>query len=93
MHTIALKDGHMRLGDLLNKLGWAQADLARHAEISTTTVRRVFLQKSISRRNAQKIVDSLSTALRIPLETTDINELHISDFQRPDRQKIPRPPT
>jgi len=83
----------MRLGDLLNKLGWAQADLARNANISTTTVRRVFLQQSISRRNAQKIVESLSTALRIPLETTDINELHISDFQRTARQKIPRPPT
>lgn len=83
----------MRLGDLLNKLGWAQADLARKANVSTTTVRRVFLQQSISRRNAQKIVDTLSEALRIPLECPDINELHISDYQRPQRQKIPRPPT
>jgi hypothetical protein len=83
----------MRLGDLLNKLTWGQADLARHANVSTTTVRRVFLQQPVSRRNAQKIVDCLSEALRIPLESSDINELHISDFQRPERQKIPRPPS
>jgi hypothetical protein len=83
----------MRLGDLLNKLTWGQADLARHASVSTTTVRRVFLQKPVSRRNAQKIIDSLSEALHIPLECTDINELHISDYQRPERQKIERPPS
>jgi ribosome-binding protein aMBF1 (putative translation factor) len=83
----------MRLGDLLDKLGWAQADLARKANVSTTTVRRVFLQQSISRRNAQKIIDTLGEALHIPLETTNINEMHLTSYQRPGRQKIPRPPT
>jgi transcriptional regulator with XRE-family HTH domain len=83
----------MRLGDLLNKLGWGQADLSRNAGVSTTTIRRVFLQQSVSRRNAQKMVNTLGDALHIPLEISDINELHISDYQRPERQKIPRPPT
>ncbi len=83
----------MRLGDLLNKFGWSQADLARHAGISTTTVRRVLMQESISRRNAQKIVDTFSAKLHIELSIPDINELHISDYQRPERQKKPRPPS
>jgi transcriptional regulator with XRE-family HTH domain len=81
----------MRLGDLLNKLAWSQADLARNAGISSTTVRRVLLGQPISRRNAQAICDALGVALRLPLETTDINEMHISDYQRKERQKIPRP--
>lgn len=83
----------MRLGDLLNKFGWSQADLARHAQVSTTTIRRVFLQESISRRNAQKIVEACSEKLHIELSIPDINELHISDYQRPNRQKKPRPPS
>ena len=83
----------MRLGDLLNKFGWSQADLARNAQVSTTTIRRVFLQENISRRNAQKIVDACSAKLHIELSIPDINELHITDYQRPNRQKKPRPPS
>lgn len=83
----------MRLGDLINKLSWSQADLARNAGVSTTTVRRVLLGQSISRRNAQAICKALGDALELRLESTDINEMHITDYERPQRQKLPRPTT
>jgi len=81
----------VRLGDLLNKLGWSQAELARQAGVSAATVRHVLLGDSVRRGSSKKICDALGTALKLPLEPSDINEMKISDFQRKERQKYPRP--
>jgi DNA-binding Xre family transcriptional regulator len=75
----------MRLGDYLDKLAWSQADLARHAGISASTVARVIRDEkgtTISRRNAQAICRALSEALGYPVGITDISEIHLSDYRR-----------
>ena len=78
----------MRILDYPDTLAWSQADLAREADISTSTVRRVMKEETISRRNAQAICTALSRGLKRPIALSDVNELHISKTVRGPRKKL-----
>jgi len=73
----------MRLGDYLDTLAWSQTDLAREADISISTVRRVLNESTISRKNAQAICMALTRGLNRHINPSDINELHYRALRRP----------
>jgi transcriptional regulator with XRE-family HTH domain len=77
----------MRLIDYLNTLEWSQADLAKHAGVSPTTVSRVLNEGTISRRSARAICIALSNAMDKRITNLDINELKMSDVRRPRKKK------
>jgi len=77
----------MRLSDYLNTLSWSQTDLAKEAGISVSTVRRAMKEQRISRPNARAICDALTRGLKRPIAPSDVNELHITDLNRPSRKK------
>jgi hypothetical protein len=77
----------MRLADYLDTLSWSQSDLAKQADISTSTVRRAMKAETISRRNANAICVAISRGLKRPIALADVNELHISGLTK--KQLLP----
>lgn len=77
----------MRIIDYLNALNWTQQRLAQEAHVSISTVQRVVQAKTISRQNADKICEALSNGLHIPVLPRDINEIHTTRAERPERRK------
>jgi transcriptional regulator with XRE-family HTH domain len=71
-----------RLSDYLDMLAWSQADLAREARISKSTVTRVLNGKTISRRNAKAIIDAINHATNGKLQVADIRGLRITPIHR-----------
>jgi DNA-binding Xre family transcriptional regulator len=76
----------MRLADYLDTLSWSQSDLAKQADISTSTVRRAMKAQTISRRNANAICVALSQGLKRRIALADVNELHISGLTKKQLQ-------
>jgi transcriptional regulator with XRE-family HTH domain len=77
----------MRIIDYLDALNWSQTRLSQEAKVSVSTVQRVVQAKPISRLNAEKICEALSRGLQIPVEPHDINEIHVTRAERPERRK------
>ena len=71
-----------RLSDYLDMLAWSQADLAREAGISKSTVTRVLNGETISRRNAKAIIDAINHATNGKLQVADIRGLRITPIHR-----------
>lgn len=71
-----------RLSDYLDMLAWSQADLAREAGISKSTVTRVLNGDTISRRNAKAILDAINNATKSKLQVSDIRGLRITPIHR-----------
>jgi hypothetical protein len=76
----------MRIADYLDTLAWSQADLAREADISTSTVRRLLKSQAISRRSAQAVTAALARGLKRPITPADVTELHVTDLHRSKKQ-------
>lgn len=72
----------MRLADYLDTLAWSQTDLAKEAEISTSTVRRIMHSQAISRKSAQAVCSALAKGLKRPIVPADVTELHTTSLTR-----------
>lgn len=80
----------MRLIDYLNTLNWTQTRLAEEARISVSTVGRVIQEKTVSRKNADDICAALSRGMGRTIHLTDVNEIHVTRAERPERRKVKR---
>jgi DNA-binding Xre family transcriptional regulator len=83
-------EDEMRLADYLDSLSWSQTDLAREADISSSTIARALKSETISRRNANAICLALSRGLKRPIVLSDVSELHITGLKRPRKAKAPQ---
>ena len=72
----------MRLAEYLDKLSWSQADLAREAGISVSSVARALKGDPISRRNANAIVKALGTGTHHAVTLAEVKGLHITELKR-----------
>lgn len=84
----------MRLGKWLDKYAWSQAELARRAGISVSSVSRALDGKPISRRNAEAIVGALSAHEKAlgnkkPVMLADVTGLHITEYRHKRTRKKP----
>jgi hypothetical protein len=81
----------MRLVDYLDTLNWTQTDLAKEANVSTSTVKRALKSDTISRKKANAICATLSKALDRHITFSDVNELqnHRPPVERGPRKKPP----
>lgn len=77
----------MRIIDYLDNLNWTQTRLSQEAHVSTSTVQRLVQAKPISRQNANKICAALTQALGYPVALHDVNEIHVTRAERPERRK------
>lgn len=77
----------MRLVDYLDSLNWTQTDLAREADISTSTVKRALKAETVSRKNATAICIALTRGMKRPVEMKDVNELHTPKVERGPRKR------
>jgi transcriptional regulator with XRE-family HTH domain len=77
----------MRIIDYLDALNWTQTRLSIEAKVSISTVQRLVQGKTINRLNADKICDTLTHALGYQVTLHDINELHRTRAERPERRK------
>lgn len=77
----------MRIIDYLDNLNWTQTRLSIEAKVSASTVQRLVQGKSISRQNADKICDALTLAMGHKVSLHDVNEIHVTRAERPERRK------
>lgn len=80
----------MRIIDYLDTLNWTQTRLAAEAHVSTSTIQRLVQAKPITRVNADKICATLTLAMGYTVTLHDINELHRTRAERPERRKAYR---
>lgn len=77
----------MRIIDYLDALNWTQTRLSIEAKVSVSTVQRLVQGKTINRLNADKICDTLTEALGYKVSLHDVNEMHRTRAERPERRK------
>ena len=81
----------MRLSEYLNRFSWSQADLAREADISVSSVARALSGQAISRRNANAIIEALDKQHRTlgatgHITLSSVRGLHITELKRKRRR-------
>lgn len=77
----------MRLSDYLDRFSWSQAQLARAAGVSPQSVARALKGETITRRNAEAIIEALqrkfkAQGLKGAVTMASIKGLHISNLRR-----------
>jgi transcriptional regulator with XRE-family HTH domain len=72
----------MKLIDYLNQLSWSQADLARHAGVSTSSVHRALRGEKLSRRVAAAIQESIAEATKRSNDKPTISGLRVVPVKR-----------
>jgi transcriptional regulator with XRE-family HTH domain len=76
----------MRLGEYLDQLCWSQADLARAAGVSTSSVKRALSGQKLTRRVAAKILGAIRKETRQNMSLADISDLRVVNY-RASRRK------
>ena len=72
----------MRLAEYLDKLSWSQADLAREANISVSSVARALKGQPVSRRNANAMITALGKGTHHQVTLSEVKGLHIAELRR-----------
>ena len=72
----------MRLAEYLDKLSWSQADLAREAGVSVSSVARALKGDPVARRNANAIVKALGNGTHKQVTLAEVKGLHITELKR-----------
>jgi hypothetical protein len=78
----------MKLIDYLNQLSWSQADLARHAKVSNSSVHRALKGDKLSRRVAAAIQETIATNIKQAELRPVISDLKVVPVKR---KKAPAP--
>ncbi len=81
----------MKLSDYLDRFSWSQAELSRQASISIQSVARALKGETITRRNADAIIDALQRkhkelGLKGAITRASVKDLRITPLRRKSRQ-------